>query len=699
MKRILLISLLSLFYTLATAQGGTWTWVKGSNAVNDHGNNGTIGISNSANYPEGRYQSVNWIDLNGNFWIFGGLDNSVSPRNDLWKYDPLTNIWTWVNGSLATNIWGSYGTQGVPSPNNIPGARGYGVASWTDKQGRLWLHGGSGIDETGHFGRLDDLWMYDIPTNQWTWMKGSNSLLTTFTTYGTLQVPYVDNTPGGRDESNTAWVKSDGTLWTFGGSEYGNLFNDVWKFDITTNEWTWMSGGNIPTSDFGILGVESISNLPLARSTYTSWQDANDNLYIFAGGADYGKYNDVWKYNTTNNQWTWIAGSSSPNAPGNYTQKCVAGGNASPSARIENRTAQLFGCTNVFCTFGGINYLDQACNDLWYFNTQNNEWTWVSGSSTGNDLGSYGIINVPSSSNMPPSRFGVSMWVQPTGTLWVWGGMDSLNNRFSDMWKFEPDTNCINSVKYITPLSAKLSDSSICKGDAAFLTITGGHVVSVLPEATAHLVDSANITFTPATSTSYTVIASGFCGVDDTFHFLITVSPPPKANFVLEDSIFLVNQAIPVQYSSSDYDTIYTILNGQPISPIPNYLTINPAGTNCLTLFATKYNGCVDTLQKCFYILALAIPSAFTPNSDNLNETFYPIYLNKQNTEITSFRIYNRWGQLVHDNPQHGWDGRKQGNQQPSENYTYFLTVRAEDIANPGQIKEFKKMGTFTLLR
>ena len=40
--------------------------------------------------------------------------------------------------------------------------------------GNLWLFGGEGLDSAGTpNGILNDLWVYKISTNQWTWVAGS----------------------------------------------------------------------------------------------------------------------------------------------------------------------------------------------------------------------------------------------------------------------------------------------------------------------------------------------------------------------------------------------------------------------------------------------------------------------------------------------------------------------------------------------
>jgi hypothetical protein len=55
---------------------------------------------------------------------------------------------------------------GVFSASNIPGGR-YGAATWTDRQGSLWLFGGYGYDDTGlRGGVLNDMWEFRPSTHR-----------------------------------------------------------------------------------------------------------------------------------------------------------------------------------------------------------------------------------------------------------------------------------------------------------------------------------------------------------------------------------------------------------------------------------------------------------------------------------------------------------------------------------------------------
>src|SRR5204863_4486017 len=120
---------------------------------------------------------------------------------------------------------------------NLPPALTWGVATWTDLQGNLWLFGGEGL------GDFADLWKYEISTNTWTWMKGPGTPNSPGS-YGTQTVPALSNNPRSRMEIASSWTDSNGDLWCFGGSTTGGYLNDLWRFNIGSNTWTWMKGSS-----------------------------------------------------------------------------------------------------------------------------------------------------------------------------------------------------------------------------------------------------------------------------------------------------------------------------------------------------------------------------------------------------------------------------------------------------------------------
>ena len=149
---------------------GMWIWVSGSNTVNAQGVYGTQGTAAATNVPGARHYATAWVDSAGNLWMLGGTvvdasGNNPAVINDLWKYSPTSNQWTWVGGSDTSDAMGVYGTQGVTAATNVLGARD-GVVTWTDTtSGNVWLFGGEGYNSTGAdpaAATWNDLWKYPI---------------------------------------------------------------------------------------------------------------------------------------------------------------------------------------------------------------------------------------------------------------------------------------------------------------------------------------------------------------------------------------------------------------------------------------------------------------------------------------------------------------------------------------------------------
>ncbi|MBX7255749.1 MAG: hypothetical protein K1Y02_05270, partial [Candidatus Hydrogenedentes bacterium] len=224
-----------------------WTWMHGSNSVNAYGSYGTLGESSATTTPGARRGAATWRDATGALWLFGGFGYGASGGtgylNDLWKFDPASGRWTWIKGSSSINQPGVYGTQGVAATGNRPGGR-VDAVTWFDESGRLWLFGGTGYGSTTQH-LLNDLWRYDPDSGNWAWMKGRSNAEQAGV-YGELGEAGETNTPGSR-RGAVSWTDGADVFWIFGGygidenSQMGAL-NDVWKYDCSTGDWTWMKG-------------------------------------------------------------------------------------------------------------------------------------------------------------------------------------------------------------------------------------------------------------------------------------------------------------------------------------------------------------------------------------------------------------------------------------------------------------------------
>ena len=91
----------------------------------------------------------------------------------------------------------------------------------------------------------------------------------------------------------------------WGYDAFGNLnvINDLWEFNPTSKQWTWMSGNNMvnESGTYGMQGIAAATNIPGARAAFASSADSSGNLWVFGGGGydangTYVYLNDLWRY-------------------------------------------------------------------------------------------------------------------------------------------------------------------------------------------------------------------------------------------------------------------------------------------------------------------------------------------------------------------------------------------------------------------
>jgi gliding motility-associated-like protein len=140
-----------------------------------------------------------------------------------------------------------------------------------------------------------------------------------------------------------------------------------------------------------------------------------------------------------------------------------------------------------------------------------------------------------------------------------------------------------------------------------------------------------------------------------------------------------------------------------PCTGLSNCNISNPTvdvGTN-ETYIVTMINkdGCVDSDTVSVKLIdpafKLNVPNAFTPNNDGVNDLFRPLVSLRGNVNA-EWKLFNRFGNMVFsaDNTTTGWNGNYKGQPQPSGNYTYVITLKAENTC-PAKLHK----GTVLLIR
>jgi gliding motility-associated-like protein len=125
--------------------------------------------------------------------------------------------------------------------------------------------------------------------------------------------------------------------------------------------------------------------------------------------------------------------------------------------------------------------------------------------------------------------------------------------------------------------------------------------------------------------------------------------------------------------------------NATDFEPIHTYSTNLQTGY-VATLIATSEAGCVDsTSMPISYqeLLIYYVPNAFTPDADEHNQLFTPVFTSGFSPDNFEMTIFNRWGELVWQSFDHneGWDGSfgLNGSNAPVGTYIWVISFKPKD--------------------
>lgn len=244
-----------------------------------------------------------------------------------------------------------------------------------------------------------------------------------------------------------------------------------------------------------------------------------------------------------------------------------------------------------------------------------------------------------------------------------------------------PDSLCISSGTLFANNSLNAQSTLWDFGDGETSTSTSPiHIYSTSGTYTVTLVAS-----NPAT-----------CNKVDSTTRVVTVKALPVAYFVHTPIIPVPNEPISFNNRSQNaVSYVWAFGDGKGCSDVNPKHLYNRTGAYTVCLAARSADGCVDTFCRrvdAEVVPAIGVPSAFSPNGDGNNDV---LYVYGAAIESMTFKLFNRWGQLVFEttNIENGWDGVYQGKPQEMDSYGYTLTANFYD----GTTQNLQ--GNVTLLR
>jgi gliding motility-associated-like protein len=123
------------------------------------------------------------------------------------------------------------------------------------------------------------------------------------------------------------------------------------------------------------------------------------------------------------------------------------------------------------------------------------------------------------------------------------------------------------------------------------------------------------------------------------------------------------------------------------------------SGEFIITLVAFSGNTCTDTARSTIKVeneVIFYVPNSFTPDEDNFNETFQPVFTSGYDPYDFEMLIFNRWGELIFEshNADIGWDGTYGGKTAPDGTYIWKIEFK-ETMSD----KRHNEEGHLNLLR
>ncbi|NCO54767.1 MAG: PKD domain-containing protein, partial [Bacteroidetes bacterium] len=189
-------------------------------------------------------------------------------------------------------------------------------------------------------------------------------------------------------------------------------------------------------------------------------------------------------------------------------------------------------------------------------------------------------------------------------------------------------------------------------------------------------------------------------GCSDTLIKQVAVYNAPVAQFDITTLNLQINNPISftdASTGSSSWIWYFGDNFGTSTNQNPTYTYLYPGNYIISEVVRNEYS-CRDTAIQTITIINQdevyppVLPSAFTPNGDNNNDT---LYVRGGPFKELLFRVFNVWGTMIYEttDPTMGWDGKYKGDMQ--SNGVFVCTVKATTITD----KEYSFSQEITLIR
>jgi gliding motility-associated-like protein len=197
------------------------------------------------------------------------------------------------------------------------------------------------------------------------------------------------------------------------------------------------------------------------------------------------------------------------------------------------------------------------------------------------------------------------------------------------------------------------------------------------------------------------------CVSSETYTDYITVEDHPIAAFTFSPQSVYTNDTEIEFTNESMYSTDYSwdFDDGTPMTNETDPIHFFPSEVGDVfypvELKATNYLGCVDSVTAYINVKSIIlfyIPNAFTPDGDQYNQEFKPVFESGYDPYDYKMVIYNRYGEIIfetHD-VNYGWSGTYGTNGELVQNGVYTWAIDFKELHTD---KRYSHSGHITVLK
>ncbi len=462
------------------------------------------------------------------------------------------------------------------------------------------------------------------------------------------------------------------------------LYNLVFQADTTRFWYREATNGVCVRKDSMKIIVNPIPTLTLIPQLTTFCSEDRKPI-TFNASSNFPLLTKEWKWTDPNGQEIPEGKDKqtitvTPQASGTYTVTAKIGdcpGSATANVNILPSPSVLFPQNDVLCA-GQTLSLNLAPNPNWTY-----QWS-------SNPAGFTSTLAAPT--------------VTPTATTTYSVNITSQNGCVRTMSKqFSVATGSLTTSP----------DASACTGNPVTLTATGvTNIGGTYRWNTGATTPTINPTISQTGSYTVTFTYGSTCTLTKT----IQITAVPGFTARITPDTFSATRLV----DQGNQITLNTLLTGNAVNPIfawtdngkaavtTQSASFKPSeGAHIYKVQITSSTGCTTSAQVIVTVRFpnYEVPNAFTPNGDNTNPTFNiefdpenksgsfnvgnprPRFW-KGNIVVESFQVFSRWGGLVFDEKStavlndkafKGWDGKKGGNEMPSDVYVYLIKLLMPD--------------------